>query len=151
MSLHPILALNHVIDEYRDYLRTEFRAKDPGLREALEQALDEPLFLAQEPFFQAYRPFQSGKRWQELPIDPKLARVMASRSRNARAYLHQSEAIDELLAPHARPVVVTTGTGSGKTEAFLYAGDAERHRGRRALETERPDSDPGLSHECPGQ
>ena len=41
MTLHPILALDHVIDEYRDYLRTEFRAKDPGLREALEQALDQ--------------------------------------------------------------------------------------------------------------
>jgi hypothetical protein len=119
MALHPILALNHVIDEYRDYLRTEFRAKDPGLRQALEQALDEPLFLAQEPFFQAHRPFQSGKRWQELPIDPKLAQVMQARSQHERAYLHQSEAIDELLAPNARPVVVTTGTGSGKTEAFL--------------------------------
>jgi hypothetical protein len=119
MSLHPILALDHVIDEYRDYLRTEFRAKDPGLREALEQALDQPLFLAQEPFFQAHRPFRSGKRWQELPIDPKLAQVMQARSRNERAYLHQSEAIDELLSPNARPVVVTTGTGSGKTEAFL--------------------------------
>ncbi len=68
MSLHPILALDHVIDEYRDYLRAEFLAKDPGLREALEQALDEPLFLAQEPFFQAHRPFRSGNRWQDLPI-----------------------------------------------------------------------------------
>ena len=34
------------VDEYRNYLRTEFRAKDPGLRAALERALDEPLFLA---------------------------------------------------------------------------------------------------------
>ena len=119
MTLHPILALDHVIDEYRDYLRTEFRAKDPGLREALEQALDQPLFLAQEPFFQAHRPFRSGKRWRELLIDPKLARVMEERSRSERAYLHQSEAIDALLAPTAQPVVVTTGTGSGKTEAFL--------------------------------
>jgi len=32
MSLHPIKALDHVIDEYADYLRTEFRAKDPKLR-----------------------------------------------------------------------------------------------------------------------
>jgi ATP-dependent helicase YprA (DUF1998 family) len=119
MTLHPILALDHVIDEYRDYLRTEFRAKDPGLRAALEQALDEPLFLAQEPFFQAHRPFCNGKRWRELPIDAKLAQVMAERAHSEWAYLHQSEAIKELLGPDARPVVVTTGTGSGKTEAFL--------------------------------
>ncbi|MDY0169365.1 MAG: DEAD/DEAH box helicase [Thermoguttaceae bacterium] len=119
MSLHPIKALDHVIDEYADYLRTEFRAKDPQLREALERELDAPRFLAQEPFYQAHRPFKSGKRWRDLPIEPQLAKVMENRSNSEWAYLHQSDAIDELLMPAARPVVVTTGTGSGKTEAFL--------------------------------
>ena len=119
MSLHPIHALDHVLDEYRDYLRTEFRAKDPGLRAALERALDEPLFLAQEPFYQAHRPFRSGRPWCDLPLDARLAGVMEQRSRSHTAYLHQAQAIEELLSPQARPVVVTTGTGSGKTEAFL--------------------------------
>ena len=119
MALNPIVALDLVLDEYRDYLRTEFRAKDPGLREALEEALDRPLFLAQEPFFQAHRPFESGKRWRDLPIDPKLAKVMEVRSESEHAFLHQSLAIDELLSAEPCPVVVTTGTGSGKTEAFL--------------------------------
>lgn len=82
MTLHPILVLDHV--------------------------LDEPLFVAQEPFFQAHRPFQSGQRWRDLPIDPKLAQVMAPRAGSERAYWHQSEAIAELLAPMARPVVVTS-------------------------------------------
>lgn len=119
MSLHPIRALNQVLDEYSDYLRTEFRAKDPALRAALQRELDASGFLAQEPFYQAHRPFKSGKRWQDLPIDPRLARVMRERSNSDTAYLHQSDAIDELLLPNARSVVVTTGTGSGKTEAFL--------------------------------
>lgn len=119
MTLHPIRALECVIGEYRDYLLTEFRAKDPVLKAALEREIDRPLFLAQEPFFQAHRPFKAGKRWCELPIDLKLARVMEERVKNDRAYLHQSEAITQLLAPSALPLVVTTGTGSGKTEAFL--------------------------------
>ena len=119
MSLHPIKALDHVIDEYADYLRTEFRAKDPNLRAALEAELDARGFLAQEPFYQAHRPFKNGKRWRNLPIDAKLAQVMENRSKSKTAYLHQSDAIAELLSPAARPVVVTTGTGSGKTEAFL--------------------------------
>ena len=55
--LHPIRALDHVIDSYRDYLTTEFRARDPQLRQALENALDRAGFLAQEPFFSAHRPF----------------------------------------------------------------------------------------------
>lgn len=129
MALHPILALNHVVEEYRDYIRTEFRAKDPKLKEALERELDQPLFLAQEPFFQAHRPFKSGKRWSELPIDPRLAQVMEKRAKSTSAYLHQSEAIAHLLGPEASPLVVTTGTGSGKTEAFLLC----RSRSARAL------------------
>ena len=119
MSLHPIRALDHVIDEYSDYLRTEFRAKDPALQAALERELDAPGFLSQEPFYQAHRPFKPGKRWRDLPIDAKLAKVMEDRSQGQTCYLHQSAAIDELLSPNPNPVVVTTGTGSGKTEAFL--------------------------------
>ncbi len=119
MSLHPIKALDHVIDEYADYLRTEFLARDPRLREALDQELDAPRFLSQEPFYQAHRPFKAGQRWRDLPLDVKLAKVMENRSSSDTGYLHQSQAIGELLSPEARPVVVTTGTGSGKTEAFL--------------------------------
>lgn len=119
MSLHPIKTLDAVIEEYRDYLRSEFRARDPQLRAALEAELDRPLFLAQEPFYQAHRPFRSGSRWDALPLDPALARAMQERSRSDKAYLHQSEAIRHLLGPSASPLVVTTGTGSGKTECFL--------------------------------
>ena len=32
MSLHPIIALDHIIDEYRDHLLTEFHAREDGNR-----------------------------------------------------------------------------------------------------------------------
>ena len=119
MTLHPITVVDQVLDEYRSYLSTEFRARDEALRAALEQALDKPGFLAQEPFFQARRPFKYGKRWADLGLDPALAAAMEERSGSESAYLHQSEAISHLLSNDAGPVVVTTGTGSGKTECFL--------------------------------
>jgi len=119
MSLNPVVVLDRVLAEYREHLRTEFRAKDPGLRASLEAELDRRLFLAQEPFFQAHRPFRKGKHWSELGLDPRLARAMAERTRNEPSFHHQSLAIEELLSSNPRPVVVTTGTGSGKTEAFL--------------------------------
>lgn len=119
MPLHPISVIDHVLDEYRSYLRTEFRARDPELRAALEAAIDTPLFLAQEPFFQAHRPFASSKPWSELGLDAKLVRVMEKESNSTTAYHHQSLAIEHLLSRQATPIVVTTGTGSGKTECFL--------------------------------
>ncbi|MFY0576328.1 DEAD/DEAH box helicase [Cystobacter fuscus] len=119
MSLHPIAVVDQVLEEYRSYLLTEFRARDPKLRRDLEEALERPLFLAQEAFFQAHRPFKNGAPWRELGLDARLASFMEQRSRSKRARLHQSESIRHLLSPAASPLVVTTGTGSGKTECFL--------------------------------
>jgi Lhr-like helicase len=119
MPINPIAVVREVIDEYKSHIRTEFRARDKRLREALERELDAPGFLAQAPFFQAHRPFRAGKPWAELGLDAKLARVLEERSHAKTAFLHQSEAISHLLGPDATPTVVTTGTGSGKTECFL--------------------------------
>jgi hypothetical protein len=60
MTLNPITVVDTVIKEYRSHLQTEFRARDSELRDALTQALDAAGFLAQEPFFQAHRPFNIG-------------------------------------------------------------------------------------------
>ncbi|NVJ04558.1 DEAD/DEAH box helicase [Myxococcus sp. AM001] len=119
MPLHPIEVVDNVLSEYREHLITEFRARDEGLRNALLAELDKAKFLAQEPFFQTHRPFKAGKRWGELSLDPALADVMIQRSESEHAYLHQSDALEHLLQPEPTPLVVTTGTGSGKTECFL--------------------------------
>jgi superfamily II DNA/RNA helicase len=125
MVFNPISVLDQVTEEYRSYIQTEFRARDAELRKRLDEALDRKHFLAREPFFQAHRPFKPGKKWRELPLDAKLVSVMEERAKQhgsptwEYAYTHQSGAIDELLGGQPRPVVVTTGTGSGKTEAFL--------------------------------
>jgi len=52
MSLNPIIALDHVIEEYRDHLQSEFRAPRLALRGALEGELDRPLFLVPVSFYQ---------------------------------------------------------------------------------------------------
>lgn len=119
MALHPISVANRAIEEYREHVLTEFRARDGKLRAALEEALNQPRFLAREPFFQAHRPFKDGLAWRELGIDVRLAEVMEKRSESKTAFLHQSGSIRHLLSREAKGLVVTTGTGSGKTECFL--------------------------------
>ncbi len=56
MTLHHINVVDEVLDEYRSYVLAEFRARDEGLRLALDTALEERGFLAQEPFFHRSRP-----------------------------------------------------------------------------------------------
>jgi len=41
-SLNPIVALDHVIEEYRDRLQSEFRPREGALRGTLETELDRP-------------------------------------------------------------------------------------------------------------
>jgi hypothetical protein len=84
MPLHPSTALDHIIEEHKDHLLSEFRAKDPRLLEALEREVSRDLFLAQEPFYQAHRPFRPGSKWAGLPIDSKLAAVMEERRSRGR-------------------------------------------------------------------
>lgn len=119
MPLHPIEVVDNVLREYREHLITEFRARDDGLRNALLIELEKAKFLAQEPFFQTHRPFKPGHKWTELGLDPALAAIMVDRSGDEHAYLHQSDALLHLLQANPTPLVVTTGTGSGKTECFL--------------------------------
>ncbi|ACY13366.1 DEAD/DEAH box helicase [Haliangium ochraceum] len=118
-TIHPLRVVEDAITEYQAHVLTEFRARDPALRAALEEAMGRPHFLAQEPFFQAHRPFKRGARWDALGLDSRLAKVLCARSESEHAYLHQSEAISALLAEEPQPLAVTTGTGSGKTECFL--------------------------------
>lgn len=118
-QLQPIPIVDQVIEEYRSYLLTEFRARDEKLRGDLKDALDRPRFLAQEAFYQAHRPFKAGGPWKGLGLDAKLAEQMEARSRSKEAFLHQDVSIRHLLSADATPLVVTTGTGSGKTECFL--------------------------------
>ncbi|MFO0761090.1 MAG: protein kinase [Byssovorax sp.] len=119
IPIHPIAIVDQVIEEYRGHVLTEFRARNDRLRDELARALEGQGFLAQEPFFQAYRPFKEGKPWRELGLDDRLAKVLEKRSRSRTAFLHQSEAIQELCGRAAQNIAVTTGTGSGKTECFL--------------------------------
>src|SRR5262245_15594329 len=106
MPIHPIAVVDRVIDEYRSHVLTEFRARDDRLREELIRALKGQGFLAQEPFFQAYRPFKEGKLWGDLDLDPRLVGVLEARSRSRTTFLHQSEAIGHLLGENPSHLAV---------------------------------------------
>jgi superfamily II DNA/RNA helicase len=119
MGIHPLAVVNAVVTQYREHLTTEFRARDEALNAALQEALDRPGFLAQEPFFQAYRPFKTAKKWSELGLHPRLAEAIGARAKSPSSFAHQSLAVEHLLGTEGQPLVVTTGTGSGKSECFL--------------------------------
>lgn len=106
---------------YRDYLNTLFHFKDPHLRASFREALASGA-LSKGPFLEATPLFETGETPRQLfgrllsvtPDEGFLQALYADRP----LYQHQCRAIETTHAN--RNVVVATGTGSGKTEAFLY-------------------------------
>src|SRR5262249_33478449 len=106
---------------YRSYLSTAFYFRDPDFRASFESELRSG-HLRRGPYLEATPIFRRG----DLPDDllTTLLRIRLDEGfvsaivGSRRLYKHQEEAIRRVLL--GENTVVATGTGSGKTEAFLY-------------------------------
>lgn len=110
-----------VEERYRRYLKTTFQFRDPDLRSSFEHALDSG-HLAKGPFLEATPVFRRGLSPRAL-FGTFLGRLLDEGflkgvKADRPLFLHQEQAIRK--ADSGQNVVVATGTGSGKTEAFLY-------------------------------
>ncbi|GIL33998.1 DEAD/DEAH box helicase [Phycicoccus sp. DTK01] len=118
-ELLPTLVATDVRGGLVDYLTTTFALADPEAAQALGTFLDDPHDgMFKGPYARLRLPFRpAADDWRgSLGWDPGLV-----------PYGHQSEAYRRLTSndlgpdkPRPLPTLVTTGTGSGKTEAFLH-------------------------------
>ncbi|MER5783693.1 DEAD/DEAH box helicase [Streptomyces mobaraensis] len=115
--MRPTLAAEQVRGSLSQYLSTTYALADEGTRSALEQFLGDPEDgIFRGPYLRIRTPFRlaEGKDWQRhLTWWPRI--------KHFTPYRHQERAWERLSTLHgpAEPTLVTTGTGSGKTESFL--------------------------------
>ncbi|MGV9985639.1 DEAD/DEAH box helicase [Streptomyces olivaceus] len=113
--MRPTLAAQALRDTAVEYLTTTFALAEPATQEALTDFLTDPADgLFRGPYLRIRRPFRSAPGGWERHLDWW--------QDGFRPYAHQAEAFARLTTKdgHApRPILVTTGTGSGKTESFL--------------------------------
>lgn len=126
----PTLLASQVQQELKHYLLSTFPMRSAHFKDLLPNFLAAPDQLLRGPYLSLCLPFQTGSR-QLGDFFPQL------RSRFA-PYLHQEQAFERLSGPRPRPTLVATGTGSGKTECFLYpllqhCYQQRSHRGIKAL------------------
>jgi ATP-dependent helicase YprA (DUF1998 family) len=123
MSLDPIRTTQAITNSYLNYLSTTFRLKDTNLQSQFEQSLQISAKFVKAPILEATPPFETSATINEL-IDSE---ILSSRFRDLKTeklplsrplYYHQQLAIEKSVQLN-RNIVVASGTGSGKTEAFI--------------------------------
>lgn len=122
-ALHPIDAFKKIRTNYLRYLKTVFPISDNQLRQELWNALEERDVLVKGPILETTPEFEKGVSIKQLVEEKVLNNGFAHLCNEhlpyeRSLYLHQESAIRKSVLSR-RNLIVTTGTGSGKTETFL--------------------------------
>lgn len=119
-KLNPIERSIYIEQRYKEYLKSSFKFGKSHLQKLFVQQLEqEKLFKG--PYVDMSFPFQRGHNLEylmEQDIVCKLFRKLDDINFTRPLYAHQEESIK--LIKKGRSAIITTGTGSGKTESFLY-------------------------------
>jgi Lhr-like helicase len=123
--------IQQTISELRDaltkYIEATYHIGHPAMVRQRRRLLEEPGGIFQFPYLESTPRYVSGERYENMSGIPRAARqaltLLADKTLGKPLlfnppYSHQAEAIQEALG-NKKNLMVMTGTGSGKTEAFL--------------------------------
>lgn len=124
MALNPIVYTEKVVRSFLRYQLTAYPFADERLHAqmrallSLDETRDSPLLKG--PYVSLSRPFRQGTAIEALVSEGLFHPLMRQRipQEITHVYGHQEEAIRAIHA--GKTTLVSTGTGSGKTECFLY-------------------------------
>lgn len=146
----PLELFEDLKDLYLKFVDATLPFRDSQLMKERRAIYSQPGVIFQEPILEFIKPYPQGKPLSELTKELQLSPEFASLAhcgtfpQQHNLYVHQEEAIKAACRDNLH-VVATTGTGSGKTEAFLLPilnalvsempgwQRATRHRAVRAL------------------
>lgn len=118
--MNPIEQTRYIENKFRKYIKSTFQLNDIDYNNKFIKELDTSN-LIKGPYIIPTLPFSSSKSLKELIADGKASRLWENFKNidiERKLYDHQVKAFEKIS--NGRNVVITTGTGSGKTESFLY-------------------------------
>lgn len=124
MSINPIEASQNIVDKYLGYIETTFFIDDKYYMGEFKERLKNKGHFSKGPYIDFIDSFKTGKNLSELIeegiVSKEFKKVFKSNEKllYRNLYKHQEKALRE--GNNNKNLVVTTGTGSGKTESFLY-------------------------------
>lgn len=121
MLFRPAESSENIVNFYRNYLITTFQTNNEKYNKQLKEQLDEPGAISAGPYISLSDMYAKGKSPRELCNENILSSLICGYEKvhpDRTLYKHQEEAI--LKSNNNKNLVVTTGTGSGKTECFMF-------------------------------
>ncbi|MDD3960511.1 MAG: DEAD/DEAH box helicase [Bacteroidales bacterium] len=122
---NPAKAADEIKKQYIGYINTTFHFRNQNLQKKLLEELDKT--VSNGPYVEIKDSFKSGKSIAELIDNGILSPLFTDLERDKKyppklpisrpLYLHQEKAVEKIVS--GKNVVVSTGTGSGKTNCFL--------------------------------
>lgn len=94
-----------------DYIKTTFPMTNPFFQGSLEKMLATKDSVFHEPYVSVRLPFR---------VADEMPNLFQSIHPQYKPYVHQQRAFERLTGEDGRSTLIATGTGSGKTECFLY-------------------------------
>lgn len=111
----------------RDYIEATYHVSHPILVAQRRRLLEEPGVIHQRPYLESTPRYETGVSFRDLGLDAAALEIFSAVSKaegelgvliHDPPYQHQATST-KLALVEGRSLVVTTGTGSGKTECFL--------------------------------
>jgi ATP-dependent helicase YprA (DUF1998 family) len=115
-------------DALRDFIEASYHISDERLVAQRRELLERPGVIGQVPYIESTPRYMAGPRFEDLGLPAPALEILLTASMALQdgsplvhnpPYEHQAAALQRVLVDH-RSIVVTTGTGSGKTECFLF-------------------------------
>ena len=120
MLFRPSESSKRIVDFYRRYLLTTFSTNKEIYNKQLKELLEKDKAIADGPYISMSDPYEKGMSLKELADKGWVSREILKIKNfhpDRKLYLHQQKALEK--ANDGENLIVTTGTGSGKTESFL--------------------------------
>lgn len=121
MALNPVQFGTEVVDQFSRYLLTTHSVADQDLQEQFKKLVKHQPHgkghFAKGPYVHLNQPFLEGKKLHQLIQEENLHQGITCGFPYETLHSHQEQAIRAIT--NNKHTIITTGTGSGKTEAFL--------------------------------
>jgi DEAD/DEAH box helicase domain-containing protein len=122
----PSVLSNQIRNGIEDFLRTTFPVSTPFFHGIIDRLIDNPEAIFKGPYISIKLPYRSGNIGTDFFQNIPLGFV---------PYLHQEKAFKCITGDNGKSTIIATGTGSGKTECFMYPilDYCYRHRGENGI------------------